>query len=121
MAKQDMPTVKGEKSKYAKKIIRKFGSGSVDPRWMWWLERTTPVVAALALLLVAATAQAETKPAKPVVCASYTIASTSDGGKLGVCSPSKEGGKPRYLRSFAEMTIVNPSTGNAESVLVGFQ
>ncbi len=69
----------------------------------------------------ATTARAETKPAKPIVCASYTIASTSDGGKLGVCAAGKEGGKPRYLRSFAEMTIVNPSTGKAESVIVGFQ
>jgi hypothetical protein len=30
---------KGKKSKYAKKIARKLGRGSVDPRWMWWLER----------------------------------------------------------------------------------
>lgn len=46
MAKQQvksrdgLPTVKGEKSKYAKKIIAKFGKGDPDPRWMWWLERS---------------------------------------------------------------------------------
>jgi len=40
MSKQDMPTTKGEKSKYAKKIIRKFGKGEIDPKWMWWLERS---------------------------------------------------------------------------------
>lgn len=78
-------------------------------------------IIATALVLATSAAQAETKPPKPVVCASYTIASTVDGGRLGVCAPSKEGGKPRYLRSFAETRVINPTTGKAESVIVGFQ
>jgi hypothetical protein len=30
------------KSQYAKKVKRKLGSGTVDPRWMWWTEGATP-------------------------------------------------------------------------------
>jgi hypothetical protein len=30
---------KGKRSKYQKKLRRKLGRGTVDPRWMWWLER----------------------------------------------------------------------------------
>lgn len=32
---------KGKKSRYQKKLRRKFGKGPVDPRWMWWLERSS--------------------------------------------------------------------------------
>lgn len=30
---------RGKKSRYQKKLRRKFGKGAIDPRWMWWLER----------------------------------------------------------------------------------
>lgn len=60
---------------------------------------------AFGLTLRAVCAFAETKAPKPVVCASYSIATTADGAKLGVCAPTKEGGKPRYLRSFQEVKL----------------
>ena len=40
---------------------------------------------------------------------------------MGVCAPSKEGGKPRVLRSYVVAKVVNPATGKPESVMVGFQ
>lgn len=40
MTNNATPDRKGHKSKYAKKIKRKLGRGKVDPRWMWWLERS---------------------------------------------------------------------------------
>jgi hypothetical protein len=75
------------------------------------------------ILACVGTAHAEGTPkvAKPVVCLDYTIASTSDGGSIGVCAPSKPGGKPRYLRSFVESHVLDPSTGKPQAMLVGFQ
>lgn len=35
-------TKKSKKSKYQRKIARKHGRGKVDPRWMWWMDRSAP-------------------------------------------------------------------------------
>lgn len=29
---------KRKKSRYQKKLARKYGRGKIDPRWMWWAE-----------------------------------------------------------------------------------
>lgn len=31
----------GAASPYQQKIARKRGGGAVDPRWMWWIERSS--------------------------------------------------------------------------------
>lgn len=76
---------------------------------------------ATVFLLMASTALADGRPSKPIVCGVYSVATMRDGSKVGVCAATKEGGKPRYLRTFSEVSIVNPGTGRAESVMVGFQ
>ena len=35
----------GKKSKYQKKLARKKGRATPDPRWMWWFERGEKVKA----------------------------------------------------------------------------
>ena len=75
---------------------------------------------ALVALMLPAVAWAETKPAKPRTCAVFTEATLSDGSKVGVCAPTREGGKPAYLRTYQVVSVVNPSTGKAERLMVGF-
>jgi hypothetical protein len=50
----------------------------------------------------------------------FSEATLSDGGKVGVCAPTKEGGKPAYLRSYQVVSVLNPSTGKAERLMIGF-
>lgn len=121
MTKNEVPTAKGKKSKYAQKLKRKFGSGSVDPRWMWWLERSAAVAGVALALLLPSVALAETKAAKPKTCSVFTEATLTSGAKVGVCAPTKEGGKPAYLRSYQIVSVLNPSTGKVERLMLGFQ
>lgn len=39
---KDESTKPKGKSRYAKKIARKHGRGRKDPKWMWWMEGSTP-------------------------------------------------------------------------------
>ncbi len=77
-------------------------------------------IIALFALYLPSVAMAETKPAKPRTCAVFSEATTTGGGKLGVCAPTREGGKPAYLRSYSVVSVVNPSTGKVERLMVGF-
>ncbi len=71
-------------------------------------------------LLLPAVASAETKPAKPKTCTVFSEATLTSGAKVGVCAPTRDGGKPAYLRSYSVVSVMNPSTGKAERVMVGF-
>ncbi len=121
MATQTNSNKKPGKSKYAKKIRRKCGNGTVDPRWMWWLEgeksrRIATVVGLLALLLVpsAALAQEPTKPAKPVVCTTYAVISKAEA----VC---RDGKKPYIMTAFREVEVPGKEPGALLRVLVGWR
>lgn len=74
----------------------------------------------LAFAGVALAADATTQP-KPKACASFKVANLEDGGRLGVCEPAKAGGKATFLRSFEVVKVVDPATGSAVSIMVGFQ
>jgi hypothetical protein len=71
-------------------------------------------------LLLPAVASAEAKPAKPKTCQVFSEATLTSGAKVGVCAPTREGGKPAYLRSYSVVSVVNPSTGKVERLMVGF-
>ena len=73
------------------------------------------------VLMFAGLAHAETKAAKPVACVDYSVATLSDGSKVGVCSPSKPGGKPTYLRSFEIVKLIDPATATVSSVMLGYR
>lgn len=77
-------------------------------------------IAILFAICLPAVASAETKPAKAKTCAVFSEATLSDGGKVGVCAPTKEGGKPVYLRSYQVVSVLNPSTGKVERLMIGF-
>lgn len=57
----------------------------------------------------------ETKPAKPVTCRDFSIATTTDGSKVGICSAAKAGGKPTLLRAFEVVTVAG------SRIMVGFR
>jgi hypothetical protein len=80
------------------------------------------IAAALVILGFIAEAHAdEPRPAQLRSCLDYTIATTSDGSRIGVCKPAKAGGRVTYLRSFTEVKVRNPRTAVLESAIVGFQ
>lgn len=72
------------------------------------------IVAALLALSSVASAE-ESKPAKPVTCRDFSVATTSSGVKVAICAPSKAGGKPTLLRSFEVVTVAG------ERLAVGFR
>lgn len=73
-----------------------------------------------ALILTAGTAlAAEVHETRPVACLDYSIAKLTDGSSVGMCE-GKKGKKSRLLRGFAVAKVVNPETGFAAQVLVGF-
>lgn len=74
----------------------------------------------LAFAGVALAAEAAPQP-KPKACAQYKIAQLTDGSRFGVCEPAKAGGKATVLRSFELVKVVDPATGSAVSIMVGFQ
>lgn len=71
----------------------------------------------LAFAGVALAAEPGAQP-KPRACAQYSVATLKDGTKLGVCESGK---KPIYLRTFEVVKVVDPATGSAVSIMVGFQ
>lgn len=78
-------------------------------------------LAIAALLLVAGSAYAEGKrEAKPLACLNFNEFRDANGVTMGVCGASKPGGKPRYLRTFQIVSIVNPETEKAVKTMVGF-
>lgn len=83
--------------------------------------RKVLMIAALILTAGTAFAAGEIREAKPIACAHFDEFKGATGSTMGVCAPSKEGGKPRVLRSYVVTKLVNPSTGKPESVMVGFQ
>lgn len=58
---------------------------------------------------------------KPKACAVFSVATLKDGSRLGVCEPSKSGGKATFLRAFEVVKVTDPATGAAVSIMVGFQ
>ncbi len=78
------------------------------------------LIAAAAFLSVAIAARyadAEPKkPAKPVVCAAYSVAK-ADSGPVAICYDNK---KPFILSSFAEVSVPG-ADGGSVTVLVGWR
>lgn len=79
------------------------------------------IVAALVLTAGTAFAASEAKPAKLVTCEQFSLLKTDQGPTIGMCQPSKPGGKPRYLRSYVVVKVVNPATELPVTAMVGYQ
>ena len=78
--------------------------------------------ALLAMLAFSSVASAEeTKHAKPFSCTNFTTATTADGAKIGICGASKPGGKATFLRSYAIVDVVDPSTDKPVKVMTGYR
>lgn len=78
------------------------------------------IAACVVILGFVAEARAEGKPAKPKSCQVFSEATLTNGAKVGVCAPTKEVGKPSYLRSYQIVSVVNPTTGKSERLMIGF-
>lgn len=77
---------------------------------------------AIAAVALTATAYAySAQPAKLVTCEDFALLKTDQGAPIGMCQPTKPGGKPRYLRSYVVVKVVNPATEQAVNAMVGFQ
>lgn len=72
------------------------------------------IIAALLAFSSVASAE-ETKPAKPVTCRDFSVATTTAGSKVGICAGAKSGGKPTLLRTFEVVTVAG------ERLMVGFR
>lgn len=77
------------------------------------------VIAALVLTAGSAFAAGE-RSAKVVACQVFDELKSASGAAMGVCASSKEGGKPRVLRSYVVTKVLNPTTGKADPVMVGY-
>lgn len=69
--------------------------------------------------LTGASAAMAAGKARPKTCASFSELS-GPSGKVGVCAPSKAGGKPTYLRSYQIVTITGDD-GVKTQVMIGFR
>jgi hypothetical protein len=78
-------------------------------------------IAALVLATGTAFAAGEAKAPKLVTCEQFEIFKAESGAPIGMCQPTKPGGKPRYLRSYVVVKVVNPATEQPVSAMVGFQ
>ena len=74
----------------------------------------TAIIAALLALSSIASAE-ETRPAKPVACQDFAVATTTDGSKVAICAAAKAGGKPTLLRVFEVVTVAG------QRLAVGFR
>ena len=78
-------------------------------------------IAAIILSFATAGLAAAQKARKPVVCENFTIATTTDGAKFGVCGATKPGGKMIDLRTYQVVSVIDPDTEQPVKVLVGFR
>lgn len=78
------------------------------------------IVAAMFLTAGTAFAAGEARAPKVTACEVFDEFTTSSGAKMGMCEPAREGGKPRVIRSYVVASVVNPVTGKATRVLVGY-
>jgi len=67
----------------------------------------------------AAMAEGARKP-RPKTCDSFSEATTSDGKKIGICSPTKAGGKPTYLSRYT-ITTITDEAGVPTKVMIGYR
>jgi len=81
--------------------------------------RILTLIALLSLPAIAYGAQ-EARKARPVACEDFALAK-SENATFAICAPSKAGGKPSMLRSYAVATVTDPATGLAVKVAVGFR
>ncbi len=83
----------------------------------------TKTITALTLAIVTltgASAALAKGPSKPKSCTEFTEASLANGSKLGVCSPSKPGGKPTYLRTYT-VTTIKDDAGVVTRIMIGYR
>ncbi len=80
----------------------------------------TALVLAIVTLTGASAAMAEGKKPRPKTCDKFQEATTADGHKIGICAPSKAGGKPTYLSRY---TIVEIKDGEDLTirVMIGYR
>lgn len=82
-------------------------------------------IAAITLAVVtltgasAALAEGARKP-RPKTCDTFSEATTSTGGKIGICAPTKAGGKPTYLSRYT-ITTITDDAGVKTRVMIGYR
>lgn len=81
----------------------------------------TIAITAIVLTFAAAGLAASAKTRKPVACENFTIATTTDGAKFGVCGATKPGGKVTDLRTYQIVSVIDPETEKPVKILVGFR
>ncbi len=81
-------------------------------------------IAALSLAIVtltgASAAMAEGKKTRPKTCDVFSEATKPDGSKLGICAPTKAGGRPTYLSRYSIVEIV-ADDGVKTKVMIGYR
>jgi hypothetical protein len=82
------------------------------------------LIASLVVLAVtltgASAAIAEGKKPRPKTCDVFSEATTSTGSKIGICAPSKAGGKPTYLTRYSIVSIT-ADDGVVTKVMIGYR
>ena len=78
------------------------------------------LVLGIMTLTAASAAMAEGKPQRPKTCDKFSEATTSDGHKIGICAPSKAGGKPTYLSRYSIVEIASDD-GVKTKVMIGYR
>jgi len=82
--------------------------------------KTISAIALAIVTLTGASAAMAAKPNRPKTCEQFSEATTSAGSKLGICAPTKEGGKPTYLTRYTIVTITD-GDGKATRVMIGYR
>lgn len=82
--------------------------------------KTIAAISLAVVTLTGASAALAKGPSRPKSCTEFTEASLSTGGKLGVCAPSKPGGKPTYLRTYS-ITTITDDAGVKTRVMIGYR
>lgn len=84
----------------------------------------TKTIIALSLAIMTLTgvsaAMAEGKKPRPKTCDQFSEATTSTGSKIGICAPSKAGGKPTYLSRYTIVSIT-ADAGVVTKVMIGYR
>ena len=83
------------------------------------IKTITALALAIVTLTGASAALAEGKKPRAKTCENYSEATTSTGSKLGICAPTKTGGRPTYLSRYSIVTIAGES--GPVTVMIGYR
>lgn len=84
------------------------------------MTKTIIALSLAAMTLTGASAAFAAKPQRAKTCEQFTEATTSTGSKIGICAPSKAGGKPVYLTRYSIVTIT-ADDGVKTRVMIGYR